>query len=236
MHPPKPARVPQEKKTYRHMKTTIPTHAVTALGLAATMLGGMGCQNDGEAWEAYEEQLCEMTTDANGQPCKVVLDDGTCAQATQQAEGLTPDSTYRALALFSRSAGETSIHVLKSIIAPKAKPNISPESGTDGVKPLACWRSRDYVNLRIAVERSQAGTHSIGFAHDGICQNGDATGTKTLKLRLLHDAGNDRKDFFQEILTSCPTYPFKNLLQSGKDSIRMTVHTDAGERTFTFPF
>ena len=219
------------------MSTSIPHHLTSILCLAAVAACGTACQDEDATWDAYEKQLCEVKTDANGQPHTVPLDDGTTATTTLKAEGLTPDSVYRAMAVLTReNDGSTQVHALENVMAPYAKENIRSDYGHYPVNTLACWRSAKYVNLRIAVERSYGHTHTLGFANEGIRTTPGQTPYRTLVLRLLHDNEGDRKDFRQEIIISCPTDIYSSQLQHDRDSVRMTVPTENGHQTYAFPF
>ena len=219
------------------MKIRTPRHITNILCLIAAMACGTACQDEDTAWDAYEKQLCEVRTDADGQPHEVNLDDGTSTTTALKADGLTPDSVYRAMAVFTRkNDGNTLIHALENVMAPYAKENVRSDYGHDAVIPLSCWRSAKYVNLRIAIERSYGHTHNLGFAHEGIRTTPGKKLYKTLEIRLLHDDQEDRKDYRQEIIIICPTGIYSNLLQHGRDSVRMTLPTEKGHKTYTFPF
>ena len=219
------------------MKIRTPRHITNILCLIAAMACGTACQDEDTAWDAYEKQLCEVRTNADGQPHEVNLDDGTSTTTALKADGLTPDSVYRATAVFTReNDGNTLIHALENVMAPYAKENVRSDYGHAPVNTLACWRSAKYVNLRIAVERSYGHTHTLGFANEGIRTTPGQTPYRTLVLRLLHDNEGDRKDFRQEIIISCPTDIYSSQLQHDRDSVRMTVPTENGHQTYTFPF
>lgn len=218
------------------MKHRLPILLANILCLSTITTGGTACQDEDTTWEAYEQQLCELRTDSQGQPYEMTLDDGTMTKTSIKSNSLSADTTYRAIAIFTKDGENYTIHGLQAVVSPMPQSTTLPTVGRDAVKTLACWRSKRYVNLRFAMERSVEHTHVLGFAYEGVRKNSDEMQTKTLKLRLLHDSNDDRKDYREEVIASCPTYIYDSVFRSGTDSVQMAIPTEDGKDIFIFPF
>lgn len=218
-----------------------PTYRSLCSSIAMLMLAVplIGCQDDEAPWKPYSEELCELHTDHEGNATSITTDSGNTLKINSISQKFTPDSIYRAIAIINHNDDAPEAHLLQFVSAPKSLPNIAANAGKDAVRLLSCWRTERYVNLRIAIPCSEIQRHAIGFADDGIIRTIVTAGKpnrKTRRIRLLHYVDDDRQDFYQESIISCPVYDFEGELEPGLDSIQMTVYTEKGPRVFTTPF
>lgn len=190
-----------------------------------------GCSDDDSPLPPYRQELCEILTDSQGNATILRYDDGEEHPITNPQTNLVPDSIYRALALVEEEADGLTLHGLSAVAAPMPRRYVPSELHTDPVEVVTAWKVERYLNLRLAVNRSNETPHSLGFADKGILKNDN--GTCTQLLQLLYDNHNDGQYFRYETNVSCPLYSLTSDLRKGIDSIRITVNTYEGTFAMT---
>lgn len=202
--------------------TTVTLIVVLLLLLCIFMV--TGCSDEGDTpLSPYRQELCEVQTDGRGRTTVLCRDNGQTCHITNPVEGLTPDSLYRALAVVTEEEGGVSLHGLSAVLAPFPHRYDKSLLRTDPVDVVTAWRVDRYINLRLAISRSNMAVHTIGFADMGILVWPD--GKRTKMLQLLHDSYNDEAHFTQELTVSCPLYHLAGELRKGVDSVSIAVNT-----------
>lgn len=191
-------------------------------------LGAYGCSHDEETpFPPVRFDLCEVLTAADGSVKAFRFDDGTTLLPANALPHLRPDTIYRAMVGYQiNREDKASVHQLTQVLSPMMR-HYAPESlHTDAVKPISLWLSPRYLNLRVAIPRSARRSHYLGFHRLGWRDNANAS--RTLEVQLYHDARGDRPDFLDEVLLSCPLYPYADALRAGQDSVAILLQTPKG--------
>ena len=189
----------------------------------------VSCDNeDNEYLDAYVNALGEFRTDHNGKVKEFCLDDGTTYTLTNDISGLTPDSIYRVQALYLSNGSKTTITQYAEVLAPMPRQIEADKQKTDAVGLSAIWNGGRYINLRLAL-LTQGGVHYFAFMDEGTEIHED--GTKIKRIKLYHDQNGNGTYYTRELIISCPVYQYEGELQSGKDSVSLTIQTFEGEKT-----
>lgn len=93
---------------------------------------------------------------------------------------------------------------------------------TDPLDVISAWSSGRYLNLYVATLTNSDITHALGFQIDSISDDGVAYHT------LLHQASDTAQYYTSKHYLSLPLWPYTGLC----DSVRLTVHTSDGLRSF----
>lgn len=216
--------------------TLLVTLAVLLIFLCLFLV--VGCDNDEDTTlEAYQKELCELQTNKEGRAQYLVFDDGTQHAVTNEVKDLTPDSTYRVIAVLvnqGEDKGKNYDVKLGNVSAVFSPFPHTVKDGqklkTDAVEVLSCWRSDRYINLRVSFLRGNKAAHYMGFI-----DNGDLhlkNGGKRKTIVFYHDTNGDDLNYKQEMYASCPLYQLDDQLVAGRDSIRFVVKTNKGDYTF----
>lgn len=220
------------KKTLKNItaqtKWTVLT-TMTVLLLLICIFSVAGCSDDSEPMESYKQGLCELITDANGRSTTFRYDDGKTRPVQNPYEKLTPDSVYRVLAYFiDDEVAGVKLATVYSVVSPLP---VKFEEGalvkTDPVKLLTTLsRSPRYINAWIGVPMGNM-QPTLGFVERGVTTH--SNGTKTLELVVYHDSkGVIDSSYSQELLISCPVYPYATALRAGTDSVALSIQTSYG--------
>ena len=196
----------------------------------AAMLCLTSCGNDDDGFlDAYTNALGEFRTDHNGKVQTFRLDDGTGYSLTNDVSGLTADSVYRVQALYIAGEDRVTITQYVEVLAPMPRQIEESKQKTDPVNVSAFWNGGRYVNLRLAL-LTQGNTHYFTFIDQGTDTHED--GTRVKRIMLYHDQNGNGTYYTRELFMSCPVYQYAGDLQSGKDSLALTIHTYEGEKTY----
>lgn len=130
--------------------------------------------------------------------------------------------------------------------------------GLSPLKVISVWRLGRYINLRVDILTSGM-PHGIGLLWEGFEANGkfysalalrnqlgdgatlrqmrdkvyaDNLCPVTLRMRLLHDIGDNSPNYTRTSYISLPVYPFDNTLVSHSDSIALSIPTAQGFQRF----
>lgn len=190
------------------------------------------CGDDAEPLPSYVQGLCELITDASGQAVTLVPDGDEPLRLENGGTGLVPDSIYRIQALYLKDAASATatLRSKSNVLAPRPIELAADEvMKTDAVSVVALWLGGRYINLRAGV-KSGGGTHVFAFVKELLRTNAD--GSRTLALRLYHDANGDAAYYTREAILSCPLFGYKDL-ETGRDSVQISVNTPTGTEQFT---
>ena len=186
----------------------------------------LSCEKEEPPMPAYIQELAEMHTDSEGYARTLTLDQGTVLQIGNKVGGLKADTLYRIRALYQQS-GST---VWLSNFAPVLTPHLTHHSPevikTDPVSLTACWRGQHYLNLRLNIRATAEGKHLFGFHEAGLQRY--SNGTQTLQAVLLHDQNNDPAYYTREVFLSLPLRPLTEKLQSGRDTLQLSIPSREG--------
>lgn len=192
------------------------------------------CSEDEEALPPYVQGLAELRTDGAGRGATFVPDDGASLSVANAPTGLKADTTYRILAAYLPDAGTVHLTSYAPVLAPEVGKYASGDIVTDPLSVVACWQAGGYVNFRLSLKVSAGKTHYFGFHQTGYVRHAD--GSRTLEALLIHDQNGDPLYYTREAYLSLPLRPLDGLLQSGRDSVSVSVQTFDGifMRTFAF--
>lgn len=136
----------------------------------------------------------------------------------------TPDSTYRAVTYFSRTAAGADLMGLNRVGV--AEPRKRDSLKTDPVRFESLWMGHNgqYLNVSIYLMTGAASDekaiHRLGCNDDTLMANAD--GTTTQCLTLYHDQGGMPEYYSQRTYVSIP---MKRIMA---DSVRITINTYDG--------
>ena len=186
----------------------------------------LSCEKDEAPMPPYVQELAEIQTDAQGFAQTLTLDQGEVLKVGNRVGGLKADTLLRVRALYQKSS--TSIWL--SDYAPVLTPHLAhfkPEVIIhDPVNLIACWRGLHYINLRLGISSTAEGKHIFGFHETGLLRYKD--GTQTLQAVLLHDSNKDPQYYTREAYLSLPLRPLEGRLQTGRDTLELSIHTFKG--------
>lgn len=170
-----------------------------------------------------------------GNASTLVRDDRTQLKVTNAIGNLTPDSTYRILALYTEDTTAQSAHLTSyaAVITAQAATYRSSSIITDPLSVQACWNSGGYINCHLTLKATNTGTHIVGFHKQALTSNAD--GTKTLNVLFIHNQNADPLYYSREAYLCMPLNPILQSLTAGRDSVALTFNTFEGQRTFRFP-
>lgn len=200
--------------------------ALCALLAGCTLLSA--CSDDASPMPSYREDLVCLLTDASGVIGEMRCDDGQTYHVSNVKGGLRPDSTYRALALFTHEAGSDAVWLTDyaALLAPQPH-RFQGSVRRDPLSVVACWKSGGYVNLRLQVKGSNGVAHYFGFHEADVRKN--PAGGNTVCIQLVHNQNNDPLYYSRETYLSLPLDRYDALHASTADSIELTVATFSGD-------
>ena len=198
--------------------------------------------SDDESWvPPFITDFAELSTDGNGAIAGMTFDNGVKYENAKFVvncagrDGLTPDSVYRAICVYTRMDNIVTLHSYTKAFAPEP---IGPDVLTDGIiKTDPCiiqsiWRGGNYINAIMLVQGKDQ-PHIVGFIDEGIVGEEN----KELTIRLYHDQNSDPAAFTRTIYLSCPLRQYEGQLLSGRDSIAFVVNEqDKGMTTYKLPY
>ena len=192
------------------------------------------CSDDASPMPSYQEDLVCLYTDATGVIGEMRCDDGQTYRVSNVKGGLRPDSTYRALALFTHEAGSDAVWLTEyaALLAPRPH-KYQGSVRRDPLSVVACWKSGGYVNLRLQVKGSSGVAHYFGFHEADVRTN--PAGGKTVCVQLVHNQNNDPLYYSRETYLSLPLDIYADRYAGPADSIEVTVVTFSGEHVNRFP-
>lgn len=202
------------------------------ISLLCLSVGFVSCsdEDDGSTYPSLLSEFVDVCTDEFGAFNQLLTDNGESLyivnSAEIKAEGVIPDTVYRAISRYEIVGGGVKLYSLQAIHAPKALPIDSFPEGVkfDAVEMQSVWRGGDYLNLILLVKALNGG-HSFHFIEDSITSS--PVGVNTLHLRLAHDAGDDVQAYTQKAYLSVPLQPYATIL-SGGDTIEISIPTALG--------
>lgn len=190
------------------------------------------CSDDEEPLPDYLQELADLRTDSRGYAAALTSDDGTVRTVSNKVGGLKADSTYRVLALFTRSAEKAWLTSFTPILVPAPSPYANQTTHTDPLTLVAAWRGQRYINLRLRLKGTTRGTHYFGFRTGETIRN--ESGVRTLGIRLLHDQHADPPHYSREVFLSLPLASLSRQLTPGLDTIALSINTFDGEKIKKF--
>lgn len=187
-------------------------------------------EDDGYTYPPLLSEFADVCTDEAGLFTYLLADNGErfcIVNSTElKADSVTPDTIYRTISRYERVEGGIKLYSMQAI---SASPAVKSEAFADGVKadPVemqSIWRGGSYLNMILLV-KSQNKRHAFHFVEDTLTTS--PTGTRILRLRLSHDAGDDLQAYTQKAYLSLPLSPYSSLLVPG-DSILLSIPTTRG--------
>lgn len=187
-------------------------------------------EDEGYTYPPLLSEFADVCTDEAGLFTHLLTDGGERLSIVNSAEikadSVTPDTIYRTISRYERVEDGIKLYSMQAI---PASPAVKAEAFADGVKadPVemqSLWRGGSYLNMILLV-KSQNKRHSFRFVQDSLTTS--PTGTRILRLRLSHDAGDDLQAYTQKAYLSLPLFPYSSLLLPG-DSILLSIPTTRG--------
>ena len=183
------------------------------------------CEEDEEALLSYRQDFAELYADGLGIGTRLLRDDGVALDILNRPSGLSRDTIYRVCAMYTEEPQGVRLTNLALILSP------CPRRFSEQVvmhHPLALkavWRGGRYVNLLVALQTS-GGSHRFAFVDKGV--ETTAEGYKVARVELYHDQNGNEAYYTRETYLSCPVWPYAGVLQAGRDSVGLIVHTHDG--------
>lgn len=200
--------------------------------LIIALLSLAACNSEEGLQPAYRQELADLLTDSQGQVTAMTLDNGQTLALTNRVNGFEPDTMVRVLAAYLPDNDGARLAAYSPVEVRHLTAAAETELPTDPVELTACWKGKDYLNLRIKLKGHRHDVHELGFVQTDVAKN--ANGTQTLYACLLHDQNNDPLWYTQTVFLSLPLSPLYNRFQSGRDSLKIKVNTFKGPATFCF--
>ncbi len=198
------------------------------------LFGCTACEKDEESiLAAYRQDLAEISTDIVGKTALILRDDGTRLPILNPRGGLTPDSVYRVIALYTETTDGALLSGFSSVLSPLPRAFREESVRTDPIGLTAIWHSGRYVNLLLAL-KTGGGAHYFGFIDRDIVRTHD--GKLKARIELYHNQNGNPLYYTREAYISCPVWGYADRLMAGRDSVELSVNTFSGKTTKTFPF
>lgn len=222
----------KRKNMTGQLRTTLLALVVVLLILLCAVMV-VGCTpDDDDVMPAYTTILAEAITDHTGHITTLRDDNGrmwTVDNAdTVSATSNTPDSIFRVKAWVVPEPVAMHLKVVQldwifSNIPQKYTNTVIKH---DPVESVSASLTTRYINMRLGIKCTKVRNHRFGFLEESIIKN--AEGSKLLTISLYHDAAGDAPTYTVEEVFSCPIYQYANILEPGRDKIKIVVHTQRG--------
>ncbi len=192
------------------------------------------CSNDYHAAPNYEMQYVDIVTDTKGTGSVLLTDKGEQLQIVNPFNGMKADTVYRYVVYLIRQDGGVNVAASTLAVCDIPKTFQEDEIKTDSVKMQSIWRGGSYVNLTLLVPHRDR-QHEFSYIDRGITVNDNDH--KTLCIQLYHNANNDFPAFSATCYLSCSLKPYREQLQTGRDSIRFIINEyKKGQTTYCLPY
>ncbi len=189
------------------------------------------CSEEEAPLPSYRQDLVEILTDGQGVVRKLLRDDGTSLAILNPGGGLTPDSAYRAYALYTEQPGGAEVQSFAGVHSPLPAVKEAAEAKFDPVGVTACWIGGRYVNLLLRLATG-GGTQHVCFLDRGIAETHD--GKRKLCLEVCHSQNRDPQYYSHETYVCCPIWPYADRLHAEADSVELKVATFDGAKVYRF--
>lgn len=190
------------------------------------------CNSEESPQPAFRQELADLQTDSQGQATAITLDNGQTLALTNRVNGFEPDTMLRVLAAYLPDNDGAHLAAYSPVEVKHLTAPAETELPTDPVELTACWKGKNYLNLRIKLKGHQHEEHELGFVLTEVTK--DTNGVQTLHTCLLHNQNNDPLWYTQTVCMSLPLDPLYNRFQSRRDSLKIKVNTFKGPTTFCF--
>lgn len=210
-----------------------PVISLLLLLFAAVLPCLNACSEDDAPWPNYAQALLDLPTDPAGVAEKAVFDNGDECALDRPMTDLRPDTLYRLQALYVYDGEKVHIASCAPILSLPLKAYKTESVKTDPLDVVAVWQTGRYINLQLSLKGTAGGKHAFGHHKLRLKENPD--GSRTQETLLIHDAGNDPAYYSRTVYLSLPVQPLHEWLTAGRDTLRLSVRTDGGERDFAFP-
>lgn len=203
--------------------------------LIPLLLSGVfaACIKDETPMPNYRQELADISTNALGVATTLTPSDAVPCTILNRVADLRPDTTYRALTLFTRSANEVWLTDFAPVLVPVPSKYTGQSVRHDALSVVAAWAEPNYVNLRLNIKGTAQGRHYFGMKIVETTTHADQK--RTLRLKLIHDQNNDPLYYSRDIYLSLSLARLRQQLQARRDSVSVSIHTFKGETSYTFP-
>lgn len=205
-----------------------------ALAFLSALLALASCSDNEATTPSYRQDVACLVADTWGNAGTLLRDDGTRLKVSNSISGLTPDSTYRVLALYTEDTAAATAHLTSyaEVLTVPAATYRTTSLVTDPLSVAACWMSGGYVNLHLSLKASNAGVHYFGIHKQSVTRHAD--GSQTLNLLLIHSQNQDPLYYSRDAYLSMPVRPLLSEFSEGRDSLSLSINTFEEKRTFRF--
>lgn len=183
------------------------------------------CEEDEEALLSYRQDLAELYADGLGIGTRLLRDDGVALAVLNRPGGLSRDTIYRVCAMYTEEPQGVRLSHLAFILSPCPRRFSESSVVRHPLALKAVWRGGRYVNLLVALQTS-GDAHRFAFADKGV--ETTPQGYKIARVELCHDQNGNEAYYTREAYLSCPVWPYADVLQAGRDSVELIVHTYDG--------
>ncbi len=208
-------------------------HAAALFALAAALLPA-ACADDDAAAPAYIQELADVATGTDGMPLRLERDNGeTLAVLSRNGvNAMKADTTYRAAVAYTRQDGGVALASVSTFLAPLPKTYPAETLLLDAPveKVAACWATGKYLNFKLSLLTSNDVTHAFAFHEEELHANAD--GTRTLRLRLLHQQSGNAAYYTRTAYISLPLAALTSRLRQGTDTVSVSVTTPSGRTAY----
>ena len=202
--------------------------ALTALSVLAA------CSDDDDFAASYRSDFAEMTTSADGNAVKLLLDDGSVLNILNTFATQKYSETFRVYAVSEQQETGVRLVNFSNVLTDVPHKFDEEKVKTDPVDFIAVWRGGRYVNFRLGLKTgASANKHIFSIVDDGISDDGD--GHKTQHIRLYHAQNGDDMSYTRAVSFSCSLDNQKSLLSAG-DRVEVKINTFSGMKTVTLDY
>lgn len=204
------------------------------LCMVACLLCLSACHDEEQMWPSYVQDLACLQADADGRGTTLVLDNGTRYGVNNPPSGMEAHEARRVCTYYLLQAnGGVRLMGTRSVLVAEAKHYAPDKCVCDPLTLMAAWTGGGFLNLRLALMASAAGSHYLGFHLQEAVPQPD--GALTQHLLLLHDQNADPLYFTREVYLSMPLASLTAATPQRADSVCLHVFTFKGETTLTLP-
>lgn len=204
------------------------------LCMVACLLCLSACHDEEQMWPSYVQDLACLQADADGRGTTLVLDNGTRYGVNNPPSGMEAHEARRVCTYYLLQAnGGVRLMGTRSVLVAEAKHYAPDKCVCDPLTLMAAWTGGGFLNLRLALMASAAGSHYMAFHLQEAVPQPD--GALTQHLLLLHDQNADPLYFTREVYLSMPLASLTAATPQQADSVCLHVFTFKGETTLTLP-
>ena len=176
-------------------------------------------------------EMADLQTNEDSIVYAMVTDDGSSYAITNELKGKEPLYTYRYICGYTLAEGKATLYTLQRVTC-LADSTAHDTVYHDPLTLTSLWQKGHNINMHL-MAKTQGKPHQWGFIRDSVKSN--LAGGSTYYLSLYHDQDNDPESYGEHIYLTLRTDSVTDT-PAPTDSIRFTIHTYTGKRTWDLVF